>query len=436
MNSASPDIATLNARYRTGAALPSSIIERTLDAISEPEWSRVFWDVATDSAREAATQSDARWRRGKPRGPLDGVPVAVKNNVDVAGLPTRAGLPFIDSPAARDAPVVAALRAAGAVVIGTLAMDEAACFAEGRNPHFGVVPNPRAPGYVTGGSSSGSGAAVAAGLVPLAIGSDTMGSVRIPAAYCGVVGLKPTYNALSLEGVVPLNEDFDCLGLLGSNVATVAAGWRVFTKEAEVDASQLRVGVPDLPRDGWHADVAAAIDTVAAVLGDQAATFDPRSPDLAGARKSGFLLVEAALAATAAAAGWSPEGLSPTLRGFVEYGASIDRARLDEAQASCEAASGYWCRWAEEWDVFVVPTCRQPAFAVDAPAPKSQPDYTGPANFSGLPALSLPTGTAVDGRPVAVQLVAGAGKEDALLALAARLETLLQELRHREEDSP
>lgn len=417
-------IPTLSKRYRSGAARPLSVIERSLESISDSKWSRVFWDIDADSARAAAAQSDARWRRGEALGPLDGAPVAIKNNVDVAGLPTRAGLPFVDTPAVQDAPVVAALRAAGAVVVGTVAMDEGACFAEGRNSHFGVVPNPRAPGCVSGGSSSGSAAAVAAGLVSLAVGSDTMGSVRIPAAYCGIVGLKPTYNALSLAGVVPLNEDFDCLGFLADNVAAVAAGWRVFSNEATVDPSQLRVGVPELPRDDWHADVAAAIDRVAELLGEQAETFDPKSPDLAGARKSGFLLVEAALAATAATAGWPRAALSPTLRGFVEYGTTIEESRLREARATCAAVSDCWRAWAAQWDVFVLPTCRYPAFAVDAPAPKNQPDYTGPANFSGLPALSLPAGNAADGRPVAVQLVAGAGKEDLLLGLAAHLETL------------
>lgn len=418
-------IPTLSERYRSGAVLPSSMIEQVLASVADPQWAKVFWDIDADSAREAAKQSDARWRRGEALGSLDGVPVAIKNNVDVAGLPTRAGLPFLDKPAAQDAPVVAALRAAGAVVVGTLAMDEAACFAEGRNPHFGVVPNPRAPGYVTGGSSSGSGAAVAAGLVSLAVGSDTMGSVRIPAAYCGTVGLKPTYNALSLENVVPLNKDFDCVGLLGANVAAVAAGWRVFGDGPTVDPKQLRVGIPDLPRDDWDADVAGAIDRVAFVLGERAAIFDSGCPDLAGARSSGFLLVEAALAATAAAARWPTEGLSSTLRGFVEYGAKIEEERLDGARAACATVSSYWRRWAAEWDVFVVPTCRHPAFAVDAPAPKNQPDYTGPANFSGLPALSLPAGTAADGRPVAVQLVAAAGKEHVLLALAQDLEVRL-----------
>ena len=187
----------------------------------------LFVTLCRDAALGDAAASGERAASGQRRGPLDGIPVALKDNIDLAGVPTSNG--FGGPPwrvPARDAEVVRRLRAAGAVILGKLNMHEGALGATTDNPHFGASINPHCPGYTPGGSSGGSAAAVAAGLCVAALGTDTGGSVRIPAAYCGVVGLKPSHGLVSTGGVVPLSWRLDHVGPL---TRTVADARLVFT---------------------------------------------------------------------------------------------------------------------------------------------------------------------------------------------------------------
>ena len=185
----------------------------------------VFTLLTEERARREAAASAARLRAGTPRGPLDGVPVAWKDLVDVAGTPTTAAsaLRRDAPPAAADAPVVAALAAAGMVCVGKTNLSELAFSGLGTNPHFGTPPNPRAPGRVPGGSSSGSAVAVAAGIVPVAIGTDTAGSIRVPAAFCRVAGFKPSAARIDRTGLLPLAPTLDSIGPLATCVADLIA---------------------------------------------------------------------------------------------------------------------------------------------------------------------------------------------------------------------
>src|SRR5690348_18354536 len=188
----------------SGRTTAEALAEAYLGAIErlDPQL-HAFVDVRPDIVRDQAASAQRRRREG-PIGRLDGIPVAVKDNFDVAGYPTRAGLPTREDHVARnDAHAVARLRAAGAVLLGKTNLDEGALGAATRNPHFGITRNPFDLNRVAGGSSGGSAAAVAAGLAPVAIGSDTLGSVRIPASYCGVFALKPTHGEISARGLVP-----------------------------------------------------------------------------------------------------------------------------------------------------------------------------------------------------------------------------------------
>ncbi len=185
----------------------------------------VFTQLTEERARGEAEASAARLRAGTPRGPLDGVPVAWKDLVDVAGTPTTAAsaLRRDAPPAAADAPVVAALAAAGMVCVGKTNLSELAFSGIGTNPHFGTPPNPRAPGRVPGGSSSGSAVAVAVGIVPVAIGTDTAGSIRVPAAFCRVAGFKPSAARIDRTGLLPLAPTLDSIGPLAACVADLIA---------------------------------------------------------------------------------------------------------------------------------------------------------------------------------------------------------------------
>ncbi|HKT21662.1 MAG TPA: amidase, partial [Nitrososphaerales archaeon] len=181
--------------YAAGSASPSSVVRTLLGRIASLNPAlNSFITILADFALRSAEESGRRYRAGKPIGPLDGVPMAVKDIIYVQGVRCTAGSKILaDNVAPYDAPVVAKLKAAGAVLMGTTNLHEFAAGTTSINPHYGPVKNPWNPAKMAGGSSGGSAAAVAAGMVPLALGTDTAGSVRIPAALCGVLGLKPTY---------------------------------------------------------------------------------------------------------------------------------------------------------------------------------------------------------------------------------------------------
>ncbi|MBN9052290.1 MAG: hypothetical protein J0H80_00595, partial [Rhizobiales bacterium] len=212
-------IARLSALLQSGALDPVALAEETLAAIQSHPDAAVFTTLLTDRARAEAEASRRRLAEGRSLGVLDGVPVAWKDLFDIEGLPTTAGSRVLreSAPAGRDAAVVRALSAAGMVGVGRVNMSEFAFSGLGINPHYGTPRNPASPAgehRIPGGSSSGSGVAVAAGLVPVSIGTDTGGSVRIPAAFNGIVGYKATRGRYSMEGVFPLARSLDSLGPL------------------------------------------------------------------------------------------------------------------------------------------------------------------------------------------------------------------------------
>ncbi|KIZ39235.1 amidase, partial [Rhodopseudomonas palustris] len=203
-------------------------VEATLKRIAAHDGVlNAFTDVVAERARQRARTIDAALARGDNVGPLAGVPFAVKNLYDITGLPTRAGSKINRDrpPAARDATLITRLEAAGAVLIGALNMGEYAYDFTGENIHDGPSRNPHDPTRMTGGSSGGSGSAVGGGLVPLALGSDTNGSIRVPASFCGVFGLKPTYGRLSRAGSFPFVASLDHLGPFARSVADMALAY-------------------------------------------------------------------------------------------------------------------------------------------------------------------------------------------------------------------
>ena len=230
LDHAAADGMALVEAVRGGRARAREICERTLARIAARDPAiNAFTRVLTEQALADADRVDATIAAGRDPGPLAGMPFAVKNLFDVAGLTTLAGSRINASrpPAARDAFAVAAIQRAGGVLVGALNMDEYAYGFTTENSHYGPTRNPHDPTRVAGGSSGGSGAAVGAGLVPLALGSDTNGSIRVPAALCGVFGLKPTYGRLSRTGSALFAASLDHVGPLGRSVRDVAATYDV-----------------------------------------------------------------------------------------------------------------------------------------------------------------------------------------------------------------
>jgi aspartyl-tRNA(Asn)/glutamyl-tRNA(Gln) amidotransferase subunit A len=264
-------IAAAASGLRAGTLTAADLVD---DAVAE--YSRhgastnAFIVFTAEAARKEARACDAEASRGHWRGPLHGIPISIKDLIDVEGLPTTAASRVLPpTPATRDAEVVARLRRAGAIIIGKTNLHEFACGTTNEDSAFGPVRNPLDLARIPGGSSGGSGAAVAAGIGLASVGTDTGGSIRIPSAFCGLVGLKPTYGEVPVDGVIPLCESFDHVGPMGLSVEDVALMWRVMATSAGEAARSgtPRLGVPsEYFFDVMEDDVRAAWDAAIASL--------------------------------------------------------------------------------------------------------------------------------------------------------------------------
>jgi Asp-tRNA(Asn)/Glu-tRNA(Gln) amidotransferase A subunit family amidase len=224
----------------TGRVQARALSEVYLEAIERINPTlNAYVDLRPSLMQDQARMADHR-RRDGVIGRLDGIPLALKDNFDVAGWPTRAGLPGRRDPVEQDAHVVQRLRASGAVMVGRTNMDEGALGALTDNPHFGATHNPHRHGYTAGGSSGGAAAAVAAGLAVAAVGSDSLGSIRIPASYCGVYALKPTHGEISTRGMLPAARRLDAVGLLARSVDDLTVLLQVFAGYDADDARSRR----------------------------------------------------------------------------------------------------------------------------------------------------------------------------------------------------
>ena len=411
-------------RFRAGSLTPTELTDDLLARIArENPRLNAYYEVLAPEAREAAAIATRELREGRDRGPLHGIPVAVKDLFDVAGHVTTAGAHpgFRPPPATRDSEVVERLRAAGAVLLGKTALHEWAFGVSTNNPHFGPTRNPYDTSRIPGGSSGGSGAALAAGLAVLALGTDTGGSIRIPAALCGVVGIKPTYGLVSLRGVTPLSPSLDHAGPMANSVEDA-----FLLLEAISDFRRAREPRPKIfvPRSFFFDDVNPRIVELvresASRLGT-AETVDAGDPQGTWEANTAILLSDAAAfheQRLREHPEWFGGALAQRLsRGFDVRG--IDYARARNVQREWTSSL---TRLLGDHAVLAVPATPVPATVIGdregAELARVLTRLTAPFNLAGVPVLSLPIGK-VDGLPVGMQLVAAPGRES-LLWQAAR----------------
>jgi len=444
--------------YRGGRLTPTVVAERMLSRVkaeeaTSPPLRAVIAQNAEDVLAQAAAATD-RWAAGAPLGPLDGVPVGVKDELDQAGYPTTVGTAFMGSTTATDdAEVVARLRAAGAVLIGKLNMHEIGIGVTGINPHHGAVRNPYDPTRVTGGSSSGSASAVAAGLCPLTIGADGGGSIRIPAGLCGIVGLKATFGRISEHGAAPLCWSVAHVGPMGASVYDVALGYALMAGYDAKDPQTVHQPTPTLEglenRDlsgikvgiyrPWFEDADAGVvnackNGVSALEAAGAEVVDIELPQLG--------LLRTAHMVTIATEMWNSQrrhfpkhrkdygldtrmnlALARRITG-AEYvqGQRLRRRFFDRFQAAFQRC-----------DVIATPTTSITAPPISKAAINGGESdlttldrimrYAPAANLTGHPGLSVPTGYDESGLPVGLQLMGRPWEEALLLRLGLVVES-------------
>lgn len=438
------------ALYARGALSPVDVLQAVTERIARLNPQLNAFAVLNPRALDAAQESAMRWRAGRPLGVLDGVPCTVKDLVDVAGFPTRRGSRTSDpAPVPDDAPLVVGLRAAGAVIVGKTTTTEYGWKSPGDCPLHGITRNPWNPAYTTGGSSSGAGAAGAAGFGPLHLGTDAGGSIRIPAAWCGLVGLKPTYGRVP-QWPASAFASVSCAGPMTRSVRDAALmltamarydlrdpfclpdDGRDWRDGIEDGVSGLSVGV--LRRPGFDAPVdaegVAAVERAAAILAEAGASVEQTDPDLPDTSQVFGRVWGAALARLV---GTLPEQLRGLLDpGILEVAQSqggMTAVAFMDSEAMRATTAHTMARLHQRFDLVLCPTV--PAGPPLADMPTTDPvralwtswaPWTFTFNLSRQPAITMPLGLGENGMPRAVQLAAAQYRDDLVLRAARVLE--------------
>ena len=440
-----PTIQQLSRQIRDRAISP---VELTRDCLARIEnlnpKLNAFITVLADSALDQAHRAEQEIHSGNYRGPLHGIPIGLKDLIDTAGTrTTAASAQFKDRIPTEDAEVVRRLRAAGAIILGKQNLHEFAYGGSSMISFFGEIHNPWDTSRVAGGSSGGSAASVAAALGFAAVGTDTAGSVRLPAAYCGVVGLKPTYGRVSARGVVPLSWSYDHVGPIANSVYDAALMLQLLAGYDPADPASIDAPVPDfaaaiaqlppklrigVPRafffDDLHPEVAAAIEKAIELF---------RKPDAEIREVKLEVSTDRTLASAEAYAyhesfvARSPELYQPATLARIQSGANISASNALRASRDLQASRHAIRKLFDEVDVLLTPT-------VPIPPPviadlREHPDNlrpqelimlrnTRPFNVWGIPTISVPCGFTKDGLPIGLQLAAAPWREDVVLHAA------------------
>jgi len=424
----------------SGEVSAVALVEAYLAAIERDNSRlRAYYCVDAEGARAAAAASDVRRQSGAALGRLDGIAIAVKDNIDVAGLPTTAGLAGRRGHvASRDAFAVDRLRAAGAVILGKTSLDEAALGAMGNNAAFGNVPNPHRPAHASGGSSAGSAVAVATGLCAAALGSDTMGSLRIPAAFCDLFALRPTLGEVSCSGLWPALPRLDVVGPMTRSLDDIAVLLQVLAVHDPADPRSRRRRVPLALPDWEPGRLRSGVASQLAVLGADAgvvAAFNAARNALAPLlgqqtdialselglprlRRAALLMMEAGLST---APSNELAELSPERRQMLAYARGKTAVDYAAADRLLDGAVVSMRRLFDMVDVLLLPTVPLPPPPLGATEPANLADFTALASIAGCPALNLPLGNGIG-----LQLVGPPGSDLRLLELGQVATSMLE----------
>ena len=438
-------IADAAARVRSGELKIPDLVEQSLSAIARFQpTTNAFIRVDAEGARAAAIRAARELADGVDRGPLHGIPISIKDLIDIAGQPTTAASRVLSANVARtDAPVISRLREAGAILIGKTNLHEFALGTTSEDSAFGAVHHPSDPARSAGGSSGGSAAAVACGMGLASIGTDTGGSIRIPAAVCGVVGLKPSAGEVPTAGVIPLSSTFDHVGPLARSAGDAALLWSVLAGAPmpALDASIRGLRVVRL-RDYFDRPIEPVVR----------AAFE-RAVD--ALRRAGVAVSEAVLPNTAGileayvnvvlpeGAAWHASFLdsraadyTPMVRARFESGRSIPAVKYLEGLEFCRRLRADVDALLDGADALILPTMPitapllgsdevtiDPAIGDKTAVRAAMLKHTQPFNMTGHPAMSLPVASA--GLPVGMQLVGHTGRTGRLLAIAAACEKIV-----------
>ena len=425
------------------------LIQAHLDRISilEPRLNS-FITQTSEAALERAIETDAEIKSGIYRGPLHGIPIALKDLYETKGVATTAGsLFFKDWVPNTNAAVVDRLNAAGAVNLGKLNMHEIALGVTNNNPHFGACRNPWDIERTPGGSSGGSGAALAAGFCMGSLGSDTGGSIRIPASLCGVVGLKPTYGRISLRGVVPLSWNLDHPGPMARRTRDAALLFQVIAGYDPEDPTSADMGVPDYVAQlmggvrGWRIALAeddffskgdeqvlAAVKEAAEVFAGLGAQIE--SVEFEGAHEAAknnrLMVTSDAAAFHRERLAEEPEKFGADIRQRLETGAAYTSSEYSNARRSQAVLRRKFTQFFSEYDLLLTAATPIAAPPLEGPDAVKQAAtltrFTAPFNFTGLPAISLPCGVTDQGLPIGLQLITRPWGEVSLLRAAQAFE--------------
>ena len=449
-------IAQLAVLIRKGEISPAELIETTFQAIDrhEPQLN-AFITLFREESLESAKQAEAEIRGGTDRGPLHGIPIALKDIICVDGTRSTCGSKFFSDESPQfDATLVSKLKRAGAIIIGKTNLHEFAFGVTTENPHFGATANPWDTSRVPGGSSGGSAAAVVAGCCAGALGSDTGGSIRIPAAVCGLMGLKPTYGRVSVHGVIELAQSLDCVGPMCRHVHDVALMMNVLAGYDPRDVHSANQPVPDytegldrpidgrkagLPKqhffDNLHPEVERAVgEAIKALegLGVEAVELDLPSVEAGHAETLTILMAEAGHFHQQRLAGHR-EDYGADVREVLEAGLSLSASDYVKAVRAREIAKREFSEAFEEVDFILSPTVPMPAplrsahdLSGGSESNRVRPRLTQNTrifNLLGLPSISVPCGFTKGNLPVGLQISGAWWSEQTLLQVARAYES-------------